>query len=53
LDSAQTNPAWPRCFQDERDIELKRSASRDAGRFNRIGCRAWWKGRDVDTMLAE
>jgi hypothetical protein len=47
--NAQNNPAWPRRFQDERDIELARSA----GRFNRIGRHAWWKGRDDDVTLAE
>jgi hypothetical protein len=51
--NAQNSPAWPRCFQDERDIELARSAGRDAGRFNRIGRQAWWHGHDVDATLAE
>jgi hypothetical protein len=41
-DNAQNNsPVWPCRFQDERDIELARSAGRDAGHFNRIGRRAW------------
>jgi hypothetical protein len=37
------------CFQDERDIELARTARC----FNRIGRQAWWQGRDVDATLAE
>lgn len=42
-ENAQNSPAWPWWFQDERDIELARSA----GRFNRVGRWAWWQGCDV------
>jgi hypothetical protein len=51
--NAQNSPAWPQHFQDERDIELARSAGHDAGCFNRIGRQAWWHGRDVNATLAE
>jgi hypothetical protein len=50
---AQNSPAWPWRFQKERDIKLARSAGRGPGRFNRIGRRGWWQGRDVDVTLAE
>ncbi|KAK1642791.1 hypothetical protein QYE76_060596 [Lolium multiflorum] len=46
--NAQNSPVWPLRFQDKRDIELARSAGRDACHFNRIGQRAWWQGREVD-----
>jgi hypothetical protein len=51
--SAQNNPTWPRRFQEKRDNELARLAGSDASRFNRVGRRDWWQGRDVDTTLAE
>jgi hypothetical protein len=53
LGNAQNSPARPRRFQDERDIELVRSAGRNAGRFNRIGRLVWWQGHDVNATLAE
>jgi hypothetical protein len=51
--NVKNSPAWPGRFQGERDIELTRSAGRDAGHFNRVGRRAWWQGRDVDARLVE
>jgi hypothetical protein len=45
--NALTVPAWPRRFDEERAIELARSAGRDTVCFNRIGRWAWWQGRDA------
>jgi hypothetical protein len=49
--NAQNNPTWLWRFQDEHNIELARSARRDAGRFNHIGRQTRWHGRDVDTTF--
>jgi hypothetical protein len=51
LDNAVDSPTWQRRFEDESVVELARAADRSRGRFNTVGHRAWWYGRDVDTTL--
>jgi hypothetical protein len=45
------SPAWPRCFEEERTIELVRAACHVNDRYNIVGRRAWWLSRDVDVTL--
>ena len=52
-DNALTNEeTWMRRFQQERADEIARMPGNNAGRFNNIGGRSWWSGRDVDGVLA-
>jgi hypothetical protein len=49
--NALNTPAWPWRFEEERASEQARAAGHANGRFNNIGRRAWWHGRDVDATL--
>jgi hypothetical protein len=45
------SPAWPWRFEEECAIELARAVGSANDRFNNVGRRAWWHGRDVDDTL--
>jgi hypothetical protein len=47
------SPNWPQRFEDERVVKVARAAGRSRGRFNTVGRRAWWDGREVNATLRQ
>jgi hypothetical protein len=43
---------WLSLFQQDRKQALARMFDPYSGRFNTVAWRAWWHGRNIDSMLA-
>jgi hypothetical protein len=53
LQWAPTRAIWLPILQSEREIELDRYFGPYHGRYNVTGRRAYWRTRDVDTVLRD